>query len=1701
MDEIDDGSGGTRYVYTTRSNQESGITILNYPTPPQIHAVLDVGRGNVDVDYDLNSDGSFSNLTANIEVRYSSNSEMFNTYGVTSDDEPLTIPGLTQDQSYNFTITKTYTEPVPHVMSDAYSENPHTVQATPPDPTIQVFDVAEGNVRIQYQVFFDGLFDTANIVVAGIEFVENANRSNGKAEGNVYDTSVTAGTSYDFVLEVDYDAGVGQNPYDETLVNTVENRMVAELPVAGILEINNTGNNQVTVNYDAGTDYTFTPGTVTLKYRLSTSQSEIDVPPDRIISSLSESKEYTFILYQAYTSPYTITVTDTETHTMPTLPTAGSVGIRDSGENQVTVTFNYGTDGSVDGSPFTGTKSVRYTGPSSGTVTSDGQVLTLGAGTYTFTVSKAYTSPYTITRTTAETHIMPTLPVAGSVGIRDSGENQVTMTFNYGTDGSVDGSPFTGTKSVTYTGPSSGTVTTYGQVLTLGVGTYTFTVSKVYDDPYGLTRTTTETHTMPTKPTAGTVTGAQWTTGTTVQVTYSPGIGGSYGAIGTSNTFNLTNRYIDVWVDKAVTAVADYDVDVISQSSPYDWNNSIFVSGAVIRFKLREVYSTPYQYTATSTAEYPSSGYTIPISSIDLASVFTGYDNVRHLMGIHHIDDSYTRFSSTAFFVIGEDNASDYDRIGASILRYQYTHALSSWNSNIKDGVFYQASDTGFEGMPGLTKGYDNVFDDDGDPDNALTEFAFLSTVAVTTRTLTYTTKISDATTDAYTSSNVLAINAPAGSVFERYVKSAISADGSTLLITSEDNAPANIYGGYVYLYKRSVTDFQYSYDLSKYDNESPYEFYNYGMTCALSADGNTVLVAGHGNSNIGTAYIWEYDALDVSWSDTELPAPTSATTTGSWYGWSCALSADGSVALVSCTKGNPDFDAYLWVKKADGSGWVVDKQFSETNLIRLGFSCALSGDGTVVLFTGHKLPPDIGGYAYIRSKLPNGNWSNRNLSMDNVNGAYGYACALSADGKVALITGHGRHDYLYKTGTAWVWKFNGTDWYKDASLSRQDVSSLYGISCSLSADGTIAMICGKASAANQNGQVYFWKDNGTSWSVISQHDVRSATGRMGTDCSLSASGEYGIVTEQMTTIGSACNLYEFKLQEGTFTTGNVSVDTTYATYSNVENNNSFDRVLYWNDDIYTDLTTNDDTPFTNTYLNFGHVFGTSTTLHTELNLSASANVLDNVWMFGVTGTGSNIYSSVELQSMVETILSGKKIQTDYVTLSHVDFELYLNDITLDNAFSAIDGSPTTSRITNLSASPVNAVIVALEGDVYHAAYKNTSSGSSIFETQWVGISVMIHFEAEDSESQTLINKANVSQSFSKIVEPSTINHSLANIDGKYGYLMHRGCINIENIRSLHEGVVDTSKPFEFSAYTIFTISHSYTEYDGYPNDSRLFSYTYTEEASSVLNDELFSITLSSSKKIVLRLLGTSRMTDLYTGFDIDNERVTDPYNSGYSSNAKIFLLYVSVKRLSTSTYDFKLKLWDNMFDGNIYSNASVDVSLENVTSTKSRNYAASGTYDYSIGGNGTDAFDSSLFGVVFEHKLYKGIIDDDIDRIARKKIADYSGVNPTPDTVAWIEANGQEIYALFDVTFGATSRWIRDNGYTVGHRRVVLISRVHPNNPFYSENITTEGSVTIERENYGGVWDFHIETTFTEPFDYTASSYPRSTSFPIIQD
>ena len=155
-------------------------------------------------------------------------------------------------------------------------------------------------------------------------------------------------------------------------------------------------------------------------------------------------------------------------------------------------------------------------------------------------------------------------------------------------------------------------------------------------------------------------------------------------------------------------------------------------------------------------------------------------------------------------------------------------------------------------------------------------------------------------------------------------------------------------------------------HNLSKLSGTNGY----YGASCSLSADGKTALIAGHKDMTEGCAYIWNY--TNGIW--VESSHNLNKTETNGYYGISCDLSGDGKTALVAgYVSSDTEGCAYIWT--FNGSTWVETANLSKSTAKgEYGLSCSLSADGKTALIAGSS-SADAGG-AWIWTTVDGVNWN-----------------------------------------------------------------------------------------------------------------------------------------------------------------------------------------------------------------------------------------------------------------------------------------------------------------------------------------------------------------------------------------------------------------------------------------------------------------------------------------------------------------------------------------------------------------------------------------------------------------------------------------------------------------------------------------------------------------------------------------------------
>ncbi|MCP4106398.1 MAG: hypothetical protein GY749_12840 [Desulfobacteraceae bacterium] len=118
---------------------------------------------------------------------------------------------------------------------------------------------------------------------------------------------------------------------------------------------------------------------------------------------------------------------------------------------------------------------------------------------------------------------------------------------------------------------------------------------------------------------------------------------------------------------------------------------------------------------------------------------------------------------------------------------------------------------------------------------------------------------------------------------------------------------------------------------------------------------------------------------------------------------------------------------------------------------------------------------------------------------------------SVSISGNYAIVGAHGNNDY---SGSAYVYKYNGTSWNLDAKITANDgrFYDYFGCSVSISGDYAIVGANEKNSSGTDAGSAYIFKRDEITWS---QQDKITATDAADYDyfgSSVSISGNYAIV-------------------------------------------------------------------------------------------------------------------------------------------------------------------------------------------------------------------------------------------------------------------------------------------------------------------------------------------------------------------------------------------------------------------------------------------------------------------------------------------------------------------------------------------------------------------------------------------------------------
>lgn len=260
----------------------------------------------------------------------------------------------------------------------------------------------------------------------------------------------------------------------------------------------------------------------------------------------------------------------------------------------------------------------------------------------------------------------------------------------------------------------------------------------------------------------------------------------------------------------------------------------------------------------------------------------------------------------------------------------------------------------------------------------------------------------------------------------------------------------------------------------------------NFGYSVSVSGD---VAVVGarwddDGGSRSGSAYVYRFEG--GAWVETAKLTASNAEA-DDYFGEAVAVSGD--VALIGAP-GNDDISflaGAAYVFRYNGSNWIEEAKLTASDAAAgdmFGFSAAINGDRAIV---GARWNDDAGsnsGSAYV-FRFNGTHWiEEAKLTASNAAAGDDFGTSVSISGEVAIVGAPDNDAAGSNAGSAYIFRFSGADWVEQAMLNASDAAAedLFGESVSISGEAAIVGARLDDDAGTSSGSAYIFRFNGVNW-------------------------------------------------------------------------------------------------------------------------------------------------------------------------------------------------------------------------------------------------------------------------------------------------------------------------------------------------------------------------------------------------------------------------------------------------------------------------------------------------------------------------------------------------------------------------------------------------------------------------------------------
>jgi len=306
----------------------------------------------------------------------------------------------------------------------------------------------------------------------------------------------------------------------------------------------------------------------------------------------------------------------------------------------------------------------------------------------------------------------------------------------------------------------------------------------------------------------------------------------------------------------------------------------------------------------------------------------------------------------------------------------------------------------------------------------------------------------------------------------------AISDDGNTVIIGGVGHNPGPGQTGAAYVFIKSVGSPVVWTQQEKLLASDLQSSDNFGFSVAISSDGNTAIVGSPYEDALGgqagAAYV--YTRSGITWSEQQKIVANDAEASD-FYGYSVSLAGDGDTAIIGArgedTGGAQAGAAYIHTRTGITWSHLTKIQGSDTDTADgFGYSVALSSDGTTAIVGASG--SGVGGAAYVFiDGITSWPQQQKLTASDTASSdGFGRTVAITPDGNNVIIGAVTKR-------SAYTFARSGVTWSEQQQLTPGDPESgdEFGGNVDISSDGNTVIISArlKDTGASNAGAAYIF--------------------------------------------------------------------------------------------------------------------------------------------------------------------------------------------------------------------------------------------------------------------------------------------------------------------------------------------------------------------------------------------------------------------------------------------------------------------------------------------------------------------------------------------------------------------------------------------------------------------------------------------------